>query len=215
MSTLDERKWEDKKLQEEQEMRVAEQSEAVVGLLKKQGILADPKISDEKVRLARKEQTKNSYHNTLLLLKHYREIAWVMECFPDTIARELEQPLEGLDLLLGQVDLELAMGNRKLEARLEGVQKSRLLLDRVNDALTVLKRKPEDGERLYNLIYLTYIAPEKLSHTELLYRLDMSSRHYYRLRQQAITVLSIRLWAAPAAEVGLWLELLTLLEERE
>ena len=37
---------------------------------------------------------------------------------------------------------------------MEGIQKSRLLLDRVNEALTVLKKKPENGERLYQLIYL-------------------------------------------------------------
>ena len=85
-------------------------------------------------------------------------------------------------------------------------------MDRVNEALTVLKKKPENGERLYQLIYLTYIAPEKLSHHELLYRLDMSSRHYYRLKQQAITILSIRLWAAPDNNVDVWLELVTLIE---
>ena len=136
----------------------------------------------------------------------------MMECFPEAIAEELEKPFEKLDTLLEQVDLEMARGNQKLENRMEGVRKSRLLLDRVNEALTVLKKKPVDGERLYNLIYLTYIAPEQLSHNELLYRLDMSSRHYYRLRQQAITILSIRLWAAPAAEVDLWLEMLMVLE---
>lgn len=85
-------------------------------------------------------------------------------------------------------------------------------MERVNEALTVLKKKPENGERLYKLIYLTYIAPERLSHNELLYRLDMSSRHYYRLRQQAITILSIRLWAAPDTEVDVWLDMLTLIE---
>ena len=53
---------------------------------------------------------------------------------------------------------------------------------------------------------------DKLSHTDLLYRLDISSRHYYRLRQQAITILSIRLWSAPAGEIDSWLEVLTLLE---
>ena len=150
-----------------------------------------------------------------MLLQHYRTIVWVMECFPETVAEELERPFEKLDTLLEQVDLEMAMGNKKLEARMEEVQKSRLLLDRVNEALTVLKKKPVDGERLYRLIYLTYIAPEQLSHNELLYRLDMSSRHYYRLRQQAITILSIRLWAAPAAEVDLWLEMLMGLEGME
>ena len=74
------------------------------------------------------------------------------------------------------------------------------------------KKKPNDGEKLYNLIYETYIAPEKLSLTDILYRLDMSPRHYYRLREQAITILSIRLWAAPGKDVDFWFEMLTLLE---
>lgn len=85
----------------------------------------------------------------------------------------------------------------------------------MNEALTVLKKKPDNGKKLYDLIYQTYIAPEKVSRTELLYRLDISSRHYYRLRQQAITILSIRLWAAPTADVDFWLEMLTLLESLE
>ena len=128
------------------------------------------------------------------------------------MSEELDRPFEGLDTLLEQVDLSVSWGNKKLESRMEGVRKSRLLLDRVNEALTVLRKKPEDGERLYKLIYLTYIAPEKLSHPELLYRLDMSSRHYYRLKQQAITILSIRLWSVPAAEVDVWLDMISLLE---
>ena len=152
------------------------------------------------------------YHNTQLLLEHYRNIAWALECFPDTIAEELDQPFEGLDFLLEKMDVEMGMGNKKLESRLESVRKSRLLLDRVNEALSVLKKKPDNGAKMYELIYLTYLAPDKLCHTDLLYRLDISSRHYYRLRQQAITFLSIRLWSAPASEVDSWLEVLTLLE---
>lgn len=210
MSSQDERD-----LYEQQEKKLLAQSDAFISLLTQRGILADSKIDDEKLRAARQEKTRSSYHNTLLLLQHYRTISWMLECFPETVAQELEQPLAKLDTLLEQVDLEMAMGNRKLEGRMAGVQKSRLLLDRVNEALTVLKKKPDNGERLYQLIYLTYIAPEQLNHTELLYRLDMSSRHYYRLRQQAITILSIRLWAAPATEVDLWLDMLTMLEGLE
>lgn len=120
------------------------------------------------------------YHNTLLLLQHYRNIVWALECFPATVAEELDHPLGDLDALLDRMDLEFGMNNRKLESRMESVRKSRLLLDRVNEALSVLKRKPENGAKMYELIYLTYIAPDKLSHTDLLYRLDISSRHYYR-----------------------------------
>ena len=200
---------------DEQQEKMQAQSDAMIGLLTDRGILPDTGIDNEKVREARKEKQKNTYHNTMMLLQHYRTIVWLFECFPENVARELEKPFEGVDTLLEQVDLEVSWGNRKLESRLEGIQKSRLLLDRVNEALTVLKKKPENGERLYKLIYLTYIAPERLSHNELLYRLDMSSRHYYRLRQQAITILSIRLWAAPDTEVDVWLEMLALIEGLE
>ena len=95
---------------------------------------------------------------------------------------------------------------------MEGVRKSRILIDRVNEALTVLKKKPENGEILYRVIYETYITPEKIDLTGILYRLSMSQRHYYRLRSQAITIISLRLWSAPAKDVDFWLDVLTLLE---
>ena len=174
--------------------------------------MANPKVTDEKIRAARRKKDQDSYHNTLLLLQNYRTLVWVMECFPETVAEELDKPFMDVDELLEQMDLQLAMGNRKLENQLEGAKKSRLLLDRVNEALTVLKQKPKNGMELYRLIYLTYIGPETLRHKELLYRLNLSSRQYYRFREQAITVLSIRLWSAPAADVDFWLEMLTFLE---
>ena len=199
-------------LYEQQEERIRVQSDAFITLLTERGILGDHKIDDERIRNARQTKQKNTYHNTLMLLKNYRTIAWMLECFPDNVAAELDRPFEELDELIEHIDIEVSMGNRKLESRIEGVQKSRILLDRVNEALTVLKKKPENGEILYNLIYQTFITPEKLGLTDILYRLDISPRHYYRLRSQAITILSIRLWAAPAKDVDFWLEMLTLLE---
>lgn len=199
-------------LYEQQEERIRVQSDAFITLLTERGILGDHRIDDERIRNARQAKQKNTYHNTLMLLKNYRTIAWMLECFPDNVAEELDRPFENLDDLIDHIDVEMSMGNRKLESRIEGVRKSRILLDRVNEALTVLKKKPENGEILYNLIYQTFITPENLSLTDILYRLDISPRHYYRLRSQAITILSIRLWAAPAKDVDFWLEMLTLLE---
>ena len=57
-----------------------------------------------------------------------------------------------------------------------------------------------------------YPTVTKNRNTDILYRLDLSPRHYYRLREQAITILSIRLWAAPGKDVDFWFEVLTLLE---
>lgn len=58
---------ENEMIQEQQEKKQA-QSEAVIGLLTNRGILPDAGIDNEKVREARKEKRKNTYHNTLMLL---------------------------------------------------------------------------------------------------------------------------------------------------
>ena len=191
------------------------QPEVVLDMLAKRGLIAENATDPERIKKAKQEQKKQAYHNTELLLKHYRTMAWLLECMPNTIAAELDERFETVDELIGKLDVEMAYGNKKLESRLQNVQKTRLLLDRVNEALTVLKRKPGDGQRLYDLIYLTYITPEPLTHPELLYRLNTSSRQYYRWREQAINILSIRLWAAITKQGDFWLEMLTLLEGLE
>ena len=181
-------------------------------LLERRGLIEDSSIRNEKARVAEKELRRNMYHNTQVMLKNYRDIVWALECFPGETAQELEQPLKDVDALLSAVDAQIAMGNAKLEHRLLSIRKSRLLLDRINEALTVLRHKPGNGEMLYNIIFQTFITPDKPSHSEILYRLDISERHYYRLRQQAVNILSIRLWTAPQGCLDAWLEILTLLE---
>ena len=74
------------------------------------------------------------------------------------------------------------------------------------------RRKPVNGHKMYDIIYMTFLGPDKLTHEELLYRLDISARHYYRLRTQAINIIALRLWSAPAGEVDSWLEVLSILE---
>ena len=188
------------------------QTEQLIALLERRGIVEDPSIVNEKARQAEQALRRNMYHNTQMMLKHYRDIVWALECFPEQVAEELDHPLKDLDALLSMVDTQLAMGNTRLEHRMLSIKQSRLLLDRINDALTVLRQKPGNGETMYNIIFQTFVTPDKLTHQEILYRLDISDRHYYRLRQQAVNILSIRLWTAPAGCLDAWLEILTLLE---
>lgn len=188
------------------------QTEQLISLLERRGIVEDPSIVNEKARQKEQALRRNMYHNTQMMLKHYRDIVWALECFPEQVAEELDRPLKDLDALLSMVDTQLAMGNARLEHRMLSIKQSRLLLDRINDALTVLRQKPGNGEMMYNIIFQTFITPDKLTHSEILYRLDISDRHYYRLRQQAVNILSIRLWTAPAGCLDAWLEILTLLE---
>ena len=188
------------------------QSSAFLDMLTKRGIVEDKQISDARIRQAEKKKSRRMYHNTQLLLQHYRDITRVLECFPSNIAEELDKPMHDLDALLSLISSEVENDNRKLESRLKSVQRSRLLLDRINEALSILKQKPGNSQIMYNVIYQTYIVPEKLNHNDIVYRLDLSTRHYYRLRTQAINIISLRLWAAPADELDSWLDVLTILE---
>lgn len=202
---------EDLQLKKEEEI-LLDRADVVLKLLTKRGLIPNKKISDDARRAAQQKRQKDSYHNTELLLKNYRRIAWLVECFPEAIAAELDRPFEAVDELLDGVNIASIFGNRKLEQRTASVEQTRLLLDRINDALTVLKRKPGNGQDLYDLIYLSFIAPEQLSNQEVLYRLNMSPRHYYRLRKEAITILSLRLWSSPDPVIDLWLELIEMEE---
>ena len=186
----------------------ASNDEAVLSFLRARGILADESITPQQVE---EKKRKEAYHNTLLLLSNYRNILWQTDSELDTIAAELNLPLQKLDAVLSRIDAEIGMENRRLELRLERLAKTRQLLDRINDALTTLKYKPDNGPLLYDLIYLTYISEEKLHQTDVLYRLNISRRHYYRLKEQAINIISLRLWSVPSKNIDLWLDLVSML----
>lgn len=195
----------------EKTFSAASSDEAVLSFLRERGILADESITPQQIE---EKKRKEAYHNTLLLLSNYRNILWQTDSELDTIAAELNLPLQKLDAVLSRIDAEIGMENRRLELRLERLAKTRQLLDRINDALTTLKYKPDNGPLLYDLIYLTYISEEKLHQTDVLYRLNISRRHYYRLKEQAINIISLRLWSVPSTNIDLWLDLVSMLSGR-
>ena len=196
----------------QQESQLSMQSHAFVEMLAKRGLIEDDAIQNEAVRKADKEKRRNMHHNTLLLLRSYSDIRWMLQCFPDTIAEELDAPLHDLDTLINLVNSEIDLDNYRLENRIQSMRLSRSMMDRLNEAVSILRDKPQNGDMLYNIIYLTYIAPERLMVVEICSKLHISDRQYYRLRQQALNIISIRLWSAPAAELDSWIEVMSLLE---
>jgi hypothetical protein len=190
----------------------AANAEAVLSFLRDRGILEDDGVTPQQVE---EKKQKQAYHNTLLLLTNYRSILWQTESELESVGAELNLPLRKLDAVLSRIDAEIGMENRRLELRLERLAKTRQLLDQINDALTSLKHKPGNGQLLYDLIYLTYIAEDKMRQTDVLFRLNVSRRHYYRLKEQAISIISLRLWCAPNSDLDLWLELVSMLSKGE
>ena len=86
----------------------------------------------------------------------------------------------------------------------------------MNEAISVLKKKPKDGELLYRVIYETYMGDEIYESVyDLFYKLGMTRRKYYELRKKAIRLISLRLWSAPNKEVNMWLDVLTMLDKNK
>lgn len=197
---------------DDQEALILKQSSSFVEFLMRAGMLEDPQIDDEKVRKAKKSTMQKAYHNTEALLNQYRLIVWVLECAPGELAQELMTPVQDIDRLAEKIDLATTLGDKRVESRVNAMMKTRFMVDRVHDALSVLRQKPGNGEQLYSVIYTTYIDPVERKNDEIIDLLHLSARTYYRLRREAITIMSVRLWSAPTGDIDTWLEVLTLLQ---
>ena len=195
------------------EKRILEQTSAFAEFFTKKGAIGDQNIEDEKIRRIRQAAAKKAYHNTEVLLEQYKTIVWILECAPGELAEELKLPTKDIDELVSRIDFEMAIENKRLESRLNTIIKTRILLERVQDALMVLRKKPGDGELLYRLIYDAYLDPTERIAQELIERAQLAPRTYYRMRAEAISIMSIRLWSAPPGEIDDWLEILTMMEQ--
>ena len=131
---------------------MSEESRKMLKLLVNGGVIGDSNIQEEKLREFRQKKLKNAYHNTELLMKNYRNIAWLLVCFADFIAAELDEPFEDIDKLINRLDVQLAYGNQKVENRLESLQKTRLVIDKINEALSIVKAKPNGGNKIYDVL---------------------------------------------------------------
>lgn len=201
---------------EEEEQNLAARSAAFVQYLTRRGFLITQKNLDEDAERRRQEFAKKAYHNTEMLLESYRDIVWILEHMPEQIASELQMPFATLDELIARVDLEIALNNKKLEERINSIVQSRVLIDRINEALTVLKTKPREGKELYDILYHTYITTETYENVwELFRKLNLSKRKYYEHRKRAIRLVSLRLWSAPDKEINTWLDVLSILDRKK
>lgn len=112
----------------------------ILNLLVLRGAMEDKRIANARIRSDKQMKNEKAYHNTELLLRHYRDIVWLMECFPDTVEEELEERFEDIDELIEKLDLEMARDSHRIENRMKNLESTRLMLDRINEALTVLRK---------------------------------------------------------------------------
>lgn len=197
----------------EEEMKLSGNERRFLDFLKKSGYLSDPEVENPEVRAKKRADNRRIYHNTQLMLEHYRDLVWAMESIPNDLKDELDVPLADLDILISRLDMELSLNNRRLESRIDALIKSRALVDRLNEAISFLRTKPGEGELLYQIIYHTYIGKKPENFYEVIDKVGLSKSRYYTLRKRAITMIGVKLWSVPDEKLELWLELLSYFEQ--
>lgn len=193
----------------------------VIEWLIQAGFLTDQSIKNKDIRIADAERQKQLYHNTKLLLRHYRDIIWILESFPGEISEELQEPVKDLDKIIDQLSRDMDTETSEYIGRLKSVNKSRQLIELVHRAMMTLKNKPNGGERMYYTIYFTYFYKNKLTVQEALSKIMeaeksnyvMSERSYYYIRKKAINILSLCLWSSPNKALDSWISLSIMLKK--
>lgn len=198
-----------------QEAKMKSISAGFIDMLTSKGLLEDKMIKSESARKANMQRKRIMHHNTLQLLKHYRDINWAIQSVPKELAEELDAPLIEVDALLNLVNSEMDSDHGRMEGRLLSLRKSRLMLDKLHQAVNRLRSKPNNGELMFQILTMSFLQEERLDPQEVFEILGISQRHYYRIRRQAIQLLSILLWSSPDRELDGWLDVLVLLENNQ
>ncbi|MCR4718683.1 MAG: hypothetical protein K5768_03530 [Firmicutes bacterium] len=161
-----------------------------------------PKGSD------RTEREEYLYHNTLLLLKKYRDVVWSIEVAAMQAQMDFEAEMDcKLDDFLNksyQAGADLA--GTEIQEQMRVMERNKKMLKMIDAAVDLLRRKQVDGEIYYQILYLTYLSDKPLKTTEeIVEKLAqngeyMSWKTYFNKRTKAIEILSTVLWGFTSKE---------------
>ena len=123
---------------------------------------------------------EDNFHNTKYLLKQYRRVAYSIQISEEELNLRMELE-HGTKLSTLEVNAELAgidLSNTKLESHARTVIRSKTMLEIINTSLEAVRKDPDRGELMYQVLYETYFTPTKPRRREdILTTLDLSLIH--------------------------------------
>ena len=148
------------------------------------------------------------YHDTLLLLKKYRDVVWSLsvsvehaksdfrECFGENIDEFLESVyVAGADL-----------SGTDIEERAKCIERSNKMLQLVDSAVATMRKKHKYGELYYQILYYNFLCEhEYCSLDEVVEALNeagimISRRTMFDYRTHAVNLVSTYLWGYTAKD---------------
>ena len=137
----------------------------------------------------------DTYKNTEMILKKYRDAVWSIEVANMQKNLNSENPMSEL-LEIGYED------SVKMEEHTKTIEKNKRMLSLIDVALEMIKTKQKNGEEYYKILYYTFISTEPLSScSEIVDRLSeegfyMSEKTYFKRKNTAIKLLAEILFGA-------------------
>ncbi len=160
----------------------------------------------------RKTQQPDSslYHDTWMLLQKYRDVRWSVALSVQQLKSDFKTEYgQNIDDFLDSLDaVGVDLSGTELEEHARSIQRSNRMLAILEGSLELLRRKPNDGEECYWVLYYTYICPQASSKAQEVvfklsqHKIDVSVPTYYRRRQAAIDALSAILWGYTARDTN-------------
>ncbi len=142
------------------------------------------------------------YHDTLTLLKKYRDVVWSVELSVQRVRRkfQIEYGTSIEDFLdsiyLAGIDFE----ESDIAEHAQSIERSYKMLRLVESSVNLLREKHKNGETYYWILYYSFLSPRQYRNAdEIIEQLrphiqDISYRTYYRKRREAIEAFSSILW---------------------
>ncbi len=172
------------------------------------------KAAEELKRFAEKSATgtelspEERLHNTKLLLRSYRRVAYSIKISEEELNLRFEAD-HGTMLSTLEVNAELAgmdLTNTKLESYTRAVIRSKQMLGIIHRALEAVRQDPDRGELMYQVLYLTYFSPRKHKNgqsivealEEMGFRIALST--YYSQLDAAVKAIDRILWGYTARD---------------
>lgn len=103
---------------------------------------------------------KKTYHNTELLLKKYREIVWSIEvsAIQAQISFEVEMGCKLEEFLEMSYAAGADLAGTEIHEQMRTLERNKKMLKIIESAVNLLKRKQDNGEIYYFIIFYTYMS---------------------------------------------------------
>lgn len=146
-----------------------------------------------------KSNVSPHYHDTRTLLKKYRDVLWSLEVSNLDLQEEFKAeygPSSGSAF----VDSEANKSANRLESYARALERSKKMMQIIDAAIDLMRRKHKKGEFYYWILYYAYLSPQQCENANAILQaleskgITISLRTYYVHRDEAIEVLSSILW---------------------